>query len=523
MARLGLDINLALQRLLGANKERAAANRGALEDRKLRKDSAEQKAQLANEAPAPGSPTGAKEIRGGTPQLYRAPEPAAQRRKQGLDPVFVITEPFVHNYTTNRTIPPNVAAGDPGTNRKYEIYTGSKGKIAEFYPFALQPFTPVDRSGLELLTSTIATTFDEDRVQDGSLVPLIQTTNGDAFTYAAPVFQHVIDNKLYICIVRASHDWGWNEVFFALYNDQGNAVGTITVLTSSLSTRAKYDLLTVGVDLDTGAVTSSATALYDRTMLGNDYVALGNFTWTTTTTHRKLTEAIHETLSTTHPLKACGPDAWNYLANNYGASGRAAAVVTSGTYELSYEGRPSQPGGATFYLDTNLPGYQSSAPGAVGANYIEHIFPIAFTNVSTRFNGITIAQPFNDRLLSYNTKKNTRLIVESGVMEWAKLPEPEVLNLCAGFNRLFLPASNSYDDYAPLSVQARAKYIRPKGLSPTDRAVVVAEPTTPAPADITPAHESPISITAPKYLRQQTALPSFASSADALHIAYRIL
>ena len=82
MARLGLDINLALQRLLGANKERAAANRSELEDRKLRKENAAEKAQLAADAARPGSPTGAEEIRGGTPQLYRAPEPAAQRRKK---------------------------------------------------------------------------------------------------------------------------------------------------------------------------------------------------------------------------------------------------------------------------------------------------------------------------------------------------------------------------------------------------------------------------------------------------------
>lgn len=86
MARLGLDINLALQRLLAGNKERAAANRGALEDRKRTKENAAEKAQLAADAPRPGSPTGAEEIRGGTPQLYRAPEPAAQRRKKkGLE------------------------------------------------------------------------------------------------------------------------------------------------------------------------------------------------------------------------------------------------------------------------------------------------------------------------------------------------------------------------------------------------------------------------------------------------------
>jgi hypothetical protein len=192
------------------------------------------------------------------------------------------------------------------------------------------------------------------------------------------------------------------------------------------------------------------------------------------------------------------------------------SLFPSGTYQHTYVGGPS------FYLDTNLPGYASAANGEFPNSHPEHLFPVAFTNLGKRLTINSVPKPYNDRLLSYNTKKNTRLIVESGVMEWAKLPEPEVLNLCAGFNRLFLPASNSYDD-APLSVQARAKYIRPKGLGPTDRAIVVAEPTTPAPADITPAHESPISITAPKYLRQQTALPSFASSADSLHIAYRIL
>ena len=86
MARLGLDINLALQRLLAGNKERAAANRNALEDRKRTKENAAVKAQLAADAATrPGSPTQKEEIRGGTPDLYRPPEPAAQRRKKGFE------------------------------------------------------------------------------------------------------------------------------------------------------------------------------------------------------------------------------------------------------------------------------------------------------------------------------------------------------------------------------------------------------------------------------------------------------
>lgn len=85
MARLGLDINLALQRLLGANKERAAANRAELEDRKLRKENAAEKAQLAADAARPGSPTQNEEPRGGTPKRPKPQDPAAQRRKKGVE------------------------------------------------------------------------------------------------------------------------------------------------------------------------------------------------------------------------------------------------------------------------------------------------------------------------------------------------------------------------------------------------------------------------------------------------------
>jgi hypothetical protein len=85
MARLGLDINLALQRLLAGNKERAAANRGALEDRKRTKENAAEKLQVAADTTRPGSPTQNEEPRGGTPDLYRPPEPAAQRRKKGFE------------------------------------------------------------------------------------------------------------------------------------------------------------------------------------------------------------------------------------------------------------------------------------------------------------------------------------------------------------------------------------------------------------------------------------------------------
>jgi len=85
MARLGLDIDLALQRLLGLNKERAAANRGALEDRKRTKETADQKAQAAGAAFSTGAPTQNEEPRGGIPKRPKPQDPAAQRRKKGVE------------------------------------------------------------------------------------------------------------------------------------------------------------------------------------------------------------------------------------------------------------------------------------------------------------------------------------------------------------------------------------------------------------------------------------------------------
>lgn len=81
MARLGLDIDFALQRLLGANKERAAANRMELQDRSLRKQSAAEKAATATNDPSKAGLRRQSEApKGGTPNLYRPEEPSAQRR-----------------------------------------------------------------------------------------------------------------------------------------------------------------------------------------------------------------------------------------------------------------------------------------------------------------------------------------------------------------------------------------------------------------------------------------------------------
>jgi hypothetical protein len=82
MARQRIDLDINTQRLLGANKERAAANRSAYVDREERKRTAAQTAAAATPAAPAGAPTQKEEPRGGTPDLYSPPEPAATRRKK---------------------------------------------------------------------------------------------------------------------------------------------------------------------------------------------------------------------------------------------------------------------------------------------------------------------------------------------------------------------------------------------------------------------------------------------------------
>jgi hypothetical protein len=504
MARLGLNINLATQALLAANKERAANNRSALPDRQQRKNTAAQAANTAAAAtPVTGPPTQADEPRGGTPNLWHPDQPAAQRRKKGLDPVFVVTERFVSDASNP------IGGGDSGVERLYEIHTGQKGKIAEFSPYELQPFTPVDDSGSQQLVAAIAA-FEP-------IAPpyrLEQTTSSFAtFIYSAPIFQHIVDNTLYIGLLRCSHDWGNADALWAVLNDQGDVIGNILLRTASVSTRASYDLLSVAVNLDNGSISSSATPVYTRELNANALLYLTSFNaqvagidrqlfdWDVNVTHTSLPEAIALTLPESHPLKTCGPLAWEYLS-------QYASVIPSGTYTF-------QDGGAN---GAPLPGL---TPQKVPAADPRHVLPISFAYVTSKADG-TIDKPLHDQLLSYNTRKQSRIVTRDSVMEWAALPASEELNLCSGFERLWQAGSNSYDTYNPNSLALRSKYISGRGLTATDRTLIRAEPNTSAPSTVTKGSTTSIEISSPRYLREQTELTSFASPADAYHVAYRI-
>ena len=80
MARLGLNINIDAQRLLAANKERAASNRAALEERKNREKIATDRVEASAKDRAEQ-----QDDRSSVPDLYRPDEPAAQRRKKGVE------------------------------------------------------------------------------------------------------------------------------------------------------------------------------------------------------------------------------------------------------------------------------------------------------------------------------------------------------------------------------------------------------------------------------------------------------
>ena len=77
MARQSLDINIDAQRLLAANKERAASNRAALEERKNREKIATDRVEASAKDRAEP-----QDDRSSVPDLYRPDEPAAQRRKK---------------------------------------------------------------------------------------------------------------------------------------------------------------------------------------------------------------------------------------------------------------------------------------------------------------------------------------------------------------------------------------------------------------------------------------------------------
>jgi hypothetical protein len=186
MARQRIDLDINTQRLLGANRDRAAANRSAFVDREERKRTAAKATGTEAPAATPGTPTQEDEPRGGTPDLYRPEEPAATRRKKKGVEVFAVETPSGTPYSLDRV-----------------IYVQG----IETYQLRLLIDNPAPYTDPQTLEATTSSSTEVNRyaLQTSSWRPeFLQKTSNNAIQYwLGPA--HVVENHL------LSFDWFFNQ------------------------------------------------------------------------------------------------------------------------------------------------------------------------------------------------------------------------------------------------------------------------------------------------------------------------
>jgi hypothetical protein len=415
-----------------------------------------------------------------------------------LDPVFFLTQAYVSNQTGD---------GDPRTGRTVQLFTGSQGKVAEFNPFEIAPFTPVvnSDSGIVAVLERDWRPFDDWRVRESDWF-------GNAYTWSAPVFQHVIDQTAYISLIRASNVHGYARVVFDVLSSLGTLIGTSTAETLPRTLNCRYDLLTVGVDLLNGSTQHAVSSLYERTIEITEFNDLVSsairdlyFTWTAEVASTSLPDAIAATLPAAHPFKACGSQAWSYLAER-------ATVIPTGSY--TFESQDVINGNPVPYARLPVSNF-TPVTTASARPQMPSSFSFVFSHSLS-----PVGKPIHDRALAYSTLTDQRIITQQAVTEISTFAEP--WTPCTGFDQLYKVGPVSFDDYRQDELIERELVLVLDGLSPLDQQAFAAEPAGDPPASIAALAESNLKTDDPSYFRDQSTRPSFATNAGSYHVGYLI-
>ena len=482
MARQSLDINIDAQRLLAANKERAASNRAALEERKNREKIATDRVEASAKDRAEQ-----QDDRSSVPDLYRPDEPAAQRRKTKTDliPVWVSSQPYRSNIADS---------GEIGLGRTVFVHTGQKGLVRAFQPLQLAPLAPVANSDAGLVA-----VYERDRVTFGDWSVNLSEWQGNVYASAAPVFRQVINGKLYYALVRGSYCYGRARVLFDIEDSFGAVIGTLNTFSPYTVTASRHDLWCCEIDLSTGAISYQTTPLYDRQLTATKLTyTTGNnnsqrFDWSVTGSVVDLRTAIGSVLPSTHPFAACAQSVWDFLAPS-------ASCIPSTA--LSFVG-----------ADQVLPSWSDSASQAATATAL---MPAAFSPLPRRSS--PLVAPITDRFLGYNTGKRERIVAQAEVLERSKMDA--AWPACSSFAELYQYGPTSFRNYDPANLKSRASVLTVSGLTAGDQSLIKAEPAGTPPPAILPAPEMTVDTKDVYFLRENSDKPSFIAAGDWYSLGY---
>jgi hypothetical protein len=375
--------------------------------------------------------------------------PGARRGGPQLEPVYFVTQLF------------------PGSEsvRIVQVYTGSQEKVAEFAPWELSPpalASDEDPGFVDAAVDYVLNVRGAPSVYDAFV--LDTQWFGERINQTLRVAEQVIDGKLYCTLLRTSRFAASYSVPYVLVHVQPESFPELySEVTSSNSVNpfassASYDLLTVSVDLATGSIEHSTSALYTSSLTNIAVAADGaGYKYTRNGTYTGYKEAISASLPSSHPFKACGQSAWSYLSNLHSGS--------LGSYSYTTP-------------DFSVGGVVTSTPRFISFGVLDgaHSASPDFFNRSR--------QPFAaisklNGMAGVNLTTGQRVLRNGSVHELSTL-DPTWLT-CQGFSLLGASVPGSFASYTSSDVEPLEDLLDVSGLLAEDQAGIIEAATPPNP------------------------------------------
>lgn len=228
-----------------------------------------------------------------------------------------------------------------------------------------------------------------------------------------------------------------------------NANGVIVGQTTGYCARASYEVFTVAVDIQTGAVSYGSAQFinYQQDIVeytGSRPGTSDQFKWTSTTQSFGLAAAYAASLPAQHPFKSCGAVPWEFLDAN--------AIYPAGTY------------------------INRSFNNVNGGSFLDNFYHPRYLRNHLDF----ASNPWNrySAHLGYNTQSRQRvfwprLYVNHGVRELSTLQALPGGFTCDGYRYLGAESATGFDAYSPSDLDDLESVVDLTGLEPADRQSVI--------------------------------------------------
>ena len=371
--------------------------------------------------------------------------PGARRGGPQLEPVYFVTQLF------------------PGSEsvRTVQVYTGSQEKVAEFAPWELSPPALASDEDPGFIDAAIAYINEAWTPTSIDNIIILDTQwFGERINQTLRVAEQVIDGKLYCTLLRTSRyaasyavPYALEETGFSTLFSQVTSSNSVNPFAAS----ASYDLLTVSVDLASGSIEHSTSALYSSS-LSNIAIAAGGavYKYTRSGTYTGYKEAISASLPSSHPFKACGQSAWSYLSNLHSGSLGAYSYTTP-----SFTDTPRFV--STGVLDgANAFGWSEATPGPDFFNRSRQTFA---------------AHSKLDGMAGVNLTTGQRVLRDDSVHELSTL-DPAWLT-CQGYSLLGASVPGSFASYTTSDVEPLEDLLDVSGLLAEDQTGITEAATPP--------------------------------------------